>query len=228
MSGVKLSITSANSSFVHASVGRLYCFEGLDGSGKSTQIRLLSARLSDANVPHAVFRSPGGTPLADELRALLRRNDFEIREVAAEVLLHLAAILDCLKANILPSLEQGRVVLLDRFVYSTAAYQGVASQQLRDKIVDLSHTWIDLSIVSRVFLLDIDPARAIRRMELRTDAADRYDQLPLHQKEVVRENYLTMASSQNSLFKIVDADRDPAIVAQDIWEDVSILVGRQV
>lgn len=206
--------------------GRLFCFEGLDGSGKSTQIRRLSARLTSENIPHAVFRSPGGSPMAEELRLLLKRKDCPPNDAGAEALVHLAAILDGFEANVLPALREGRVVLLDRFVFSTAAYQGAGDPTLFDKITELSRRWFDLSVLTRVFLIDVEPTLAVHRMALRVGDADRYDRLPVEAKQAVRMRYLSIAQSDGTLFKVVSGDRTPAVIEEEIWQDVARLMER--
>lgn len=210
---------------IQSSWGKLFCFEGLDGSGKSTQIRRLSARLTAAEIPHALFRSPGASPLADELRLLLKRKDCEPGDPAAEALLHMAAIVDGFKTSVLPALCEGRVVILDRFVFSTAAYQGVSSPALRDRVTELARAWLDLSLLTRVFLLDVPPQRALHRMALRTGEVDRYDQLPLDVKEAVRANYLAIAQDNSQLVMIVDGDRPPTAIEEEIWLEVTAQIG---
>src|ERR1700730_2866198 len=102
--------------------GKLIVFEGAEGAGKTTQIRLLTDRLTGARIPCVAMREPGGTPVGDAIREILLHPEQEITD-AAEALLFMASGAERIAREVLPSLVEGKVVLLDRFFLSTYAYQ---------------------------------------------------------------------------------------------------------
>jgi dTMP kinase len=115
--------------------GRLIVFEGVEGAGKTTQLRRLSQQLDRAGVGHRAFREPGGTPVGDEIRGILLNSDSHL-SAPAEALLFMASRAELIASEVRPALEQGHWVLLDRFFLSTYAYQvggrGLAEAAVRD------------------------------------------------------------------------------------------------
>lgn len=100
------------------------CFEGIDGSGKTTQIKLLQEYLSQLRVEHIIVREPGGTKAGEEIRNILLHSDFRLQP-ESELLLFMAARAQIVREVIRPALEKGLVVLADRFMDSSLAYQGI-------------------------------------------------------------------------------------------------------
>lgn len=136
-------------------------FEGIDGSGKSTQIKLLREKLEEAGHQVEIFREPGGTDLSEEIRSLLLDTDLDIHPVS-ELLLFSAARAQLVTERVLPQLEQGGVVILDRFFDSTTAYQGYgrssAPMEYIKQLNDLAshHRKPDITIYMRI---DLDEAK---------------------------------------------------------------------
>ncbi len=139
--------------------GRFITFEGIDGSGKSTQARLLAERLSEAHTDVVLTREPGGSAGAEEIRRLLVDGDPDRWSPQTEILLFTAARRDHLEKPIRPALEAGRTVICDRFADSTRVYQGAARADLRE-LVDRLHEMTIGREPDLTFMIDIDPAVA--------------------------------------------------------------------
>jgi len=206
--------------------GPFITMEGIDGSGKSTQIQRLAARLDRAGVPVEVSKEPGGTPLCQELRALLleRHPSGESWAPAAELLLFYADRAQHIARWIAPMLQQGKVVLLDRFDDSTRAYQG--AQGIADGDLDRIGGWVldglrpDLTLV-----LDLDPADSLARAGTR-NAADqafretRFDEETLEFHRRVRSRFLAMAAREPGRVAVVPAAQDADAVERAVWARV--------
>jgi dTMP kinase len=146
--------------------GGLIVFEGIEGSGKSTQLVRLSARLAAAGIPAVAFREPGGTPLGDEIRAMLLDPARDISP-RAEAMLFMASRAELVERRLLPSLQSGAVVLLDRFTLSTYAYQ-VAGRGLDEREIRAANVTATGGLAPTLTLLlrvspDVGAARARAR-----------------------------------------------------------------
>jgi dTMP kinase len=154
--------------------GRVIVFEGGEGSGKSTQLRHLSATLTERGVPHVCLREPGGTPLGTEVRRLLldRASDIEPR---AEALLFMASRAQLVEREIRPAIARGSVVLLDRFFLSTYAYQ-IAGHGLRESDIRTANTFATDGLVPDLTILLRFPAlEGLDRAAVRASAHDRME-----------------------------------------------------
>ena len=167
-------------------------FEGIEGSGKTTQLRLLSEYLAGQGIPHVVTREPGGTPLADEVRRLLlsRREEHVFPET--ELLLYEAARAQHVRAFILPALSSGKAVLCDRFFDATSAYQGF-SRGIDDARIQEMNAFASGGLVPDLTLLfDIDPETGFRRIHGRGTKHDRIESETIGFHRKVREGYLRL------------------------------------
>jgi dTMP kinase len=166
-------------------------FEGIEGSGKSTQLRLLAARLAGRGIAHATTREPGGTPLADEIRALLLARRDEPVHPETELLLYEASRAQHVRAFLLPRLEGGVAVLCDRYLDATLAYQGSARSIPPERVEALNAFASGGLLPDATFLLDLDPETGLARAAAR-GKADRIEGegLPFHR--AVREGYLDL------------------------------------
>ncbi len=195
--------------------GRLVAFEGGEGSGKSTQIRLLAAWLEARGSVPLVTREPGGTPGGQALRQLLLTGPDDAWSAPAETLLMVADRAEHLDKIIRPALREGRLVLTDRYVGSTLAYQG-AGRGVDPRSIRALHRdfcgdlWPDLTIV-----LDVDPriglARSKRRLLADASGEARFESLDLGFHERVRRGFLDLATnSERSV--VIDAASGPDAV----------------
>ncbi len=209
--------------------GRFVTFEGGEGAGKSTQLRRAAAWLRSAGIDVVETREPGGTPRAERIRTLLLEHDAdEAMSPACELLLMFAARASHLTSLIEPSLARGRWVLCDRFTDATYAYQGggrgVPESQI-DALVGVVHPTLqpDMTV-----LLDAPPEIGLARARLRNGGSgpDRFEAEQLEFFQAVRRAYFERASRETARFRVVDASRDEAAVAQDVQAALATLLAR--
>ena len=191
--------------------GRFITFEGIDGSGKSTQVRTAAAALRDHGVEVVETREPGGAPGAELIRRLLVEGDTARWSPETEILLFTAARRDHVERTIRPALERGATVISDRFVDSTRVYQGVARAELRG-MVDALHALAigfepDLTLV-----LDIDPAEALGRGLARGGPEDRFERFGQGFQDRLRAGFLALAAEFPARCRVVPASGTAAEV----------------
>jgi dTMP kinase len=205
---------------------RFITFEGIEGVGKSTQVAQLAAALTARKIAHIVTREPGGTPLAEKIRALVLDAAQETLPVPAELLLMFAARAVHLANRIEPELRAGRWVLCDRFTDATYAYQG-AGRGLGTEVIATLEGFVqgerrpDLTIV-----LDLPIAKALERAHLRNPGAspDRFETERAEFFARVRDAYLARARANPQRCIVIDADRPAAQVARTV---LAAIVSRQ-
>jgi dTMP kinase len=181
--------------------GRLIAFEGVEGSGKSTQLELLRRILSGHSREVVVTREPGGTPAGERVRALLLDPEVELHP-RAEALLFAAARAELVEAVIRPALERGAVVLCDRYLDSSLAYQGGARGLGLGPVTDVNRFATGGLVPDLVVLLDLDPASGLRRRAGRPDRIEGQD-LEFHRR--VRQAFRDLAAADPGRFALVDA-----------------------
>lgn len=196
------------------SPGLFVTFEGPEGAGKSTQIERLVGFLRDAGHDLEVTREPGGTPTAEAIREVVLGGRAQDMDDVCELLLMLAGRADHVGRRIRPALAAGKVVICDRFIDSTAAYQGGARGLDPAEIARLNRlvcggTWPDLTV-----LLDLDPEQGLRRAA--TFGHDRIEKAGLAFHRQVRATYLALAEAEPARFLVVDASRDVEAVQADV------------
>ncbi|HEU0083461.1 MAG TPA: dTMP kinase [Bradyrhizobium sp.] len=202
--------------------GRFISFEGGEGSGKSTQIRMLAERLDDAGLRTVVTREPGGSPGAEIIRHLLLSGMGRLLGAEAESLLFAAARDDHVHAVIRPALHQGNWVLCDRFFDSTRAYQGgpgkvdpaVLNAMQRVTIGDLKP---DLTLI-----LDVPVEVGMQRAAVRrgSGAPDRFEAEEVNFHDGLREAYRQIAAAEPQRCILIDANAPAGMVAAKIWRVV--------
>ncbi|MCS7207691.1 MAG: dTMP kinase [Dehalococcoidia bacterium] len=203
--------------------GRLVTFEGIEGAGKTTQARLLVRRLRGVGIPSLLVREPGGTPLGERLRRLLKRASFPLSP-EAEAFLFLSARAQLVCQVLAPALEQGQWVVCDRWADSTLAYQGYGRGIPLD-ILRAGNRLATAGLVPHItFLLDIPPQEGLRRRPPTT--SDRFETAGEDFLRRVREGYLILAQEEPDRWCIVDATLPRREVARRVWERVRPLVGR--
>ena len=195
--------------------GRFLSFEGIDGSGKSTQARLLEQALRDAG--HAVTRTrePGGSPGAEEIRRLVLEGDPDRWSAETEILLFTAARRDHLEKTIRPALACGETVITDRFADSTRVYQGITRGDLR-ALVDRLHDLMIGTEPDLTLLIDIDPATALSRAVARQGSEQRFEDMGLAMQSAMRAGFLALAQANPARFVVIDGARDPQAVAAEV------------
>lgn len=195
--------------------------EGIEGSGKTTQLRLLSDHLAARGIPHVVTREPGGTPLADEIRALLLSPRAEPVFPETELLLYEAARAQHVRSVVRPALARGEAVLCDRFFDATAAYQGSSRGLPDDLIATLNRFAADGLVPDLTLLLDVPPAEGLSRARGRGTAADRLEAESTAFHRTVREGYLRLWEAFPERIVRVDGTLPPEEVFRAVREAVS-------
>jgi dTMP kinase len=193
-------------------------FEGSEGSGKSTQVRRLAARLERSGVPHLVTREPGGTPIGETIRELLQFASHNASMTPeTELLLFEASRSQLAREIIKPALERGLCVIADRFFDSTTVYQGAARKLDREMVEGLNAFAVGDCIPDVTFVLDIDAANAKSRMQ-KPRRPDRMEQEPADFYESVREAYRELASREPNRVMLVNGARDADEIENEIWK----------
>ena len=195
---------------------RFITFEGGEGSGKSTQIKILRNNLSK-NQKVIITREPGGTKEAELIRKLLVKGKSSKWSGVTEVLLNFTARKDHVDKIIVPNLKKGKWVLCDRFTDSTIVYQGYGRDINESLIKNLNKFLINNLNPKLTFLLDIDPKVGLRRSKKRINNELRYENMPLSYHKKIRKAYLDIASKNKNRIKIIDASLDKDVISEIIW-----------
>ncbi len=189
--------------------GRFISLEGIDGSGKSTQARLLADSLRALGLPVTLTREPGGSAGAEDIRRLVLQGDPDRWSPQTEALLFTAARRDHLEKTIRPALDRGEVVITDRFADSTRMYQGLRGNldtvnRLHDLMIGVDP---DLTL-----LIDIDPALGLSRAVARAGLEQRFEEMGLTLQTAMRAGFLDLARQQ-ARFAVIDGAGDADAVA---------------
>ena len=186
-------------------------FEGLDGSGKSTQAELLRARLEADGETVLGTREPGGTDLGEQIRELVLHGGHV--EPWAEALLYAAARAQHVEQVIRPALERGEAVVCDRYVDSSVAYQGVGRGLGLERVLDLNLAAVEGLMPDRTFLLLLDPAEVSARVGGEHDRLEREDEA-FHRR--VDAGYRTLAERFPERIVMLDGERPPEQIAEEV------------
>jgi dTMP kinase len=199
-------------------------FEGIEGSGKTTQLGLLSEYLAGKGIPHVVTREPGGTPVANEIRRLLLSPREERVFPETELLLYEAARAQHVRAFILPALFSGKAVLCDRFFDATSAYQGF-SRGINDARIEEMNAFASGGLIPDLtFLFDIDPDAGFLRLHGRGTRPDRIESETIEFHRKVREGYLRLQAGHPD--RIVRIDGAPP--ADEVFRHVQAWVAARL
>ena len=196
-------------------LGHLISFEGIDGSGKSTQAKVLTKTLEDLGHNVVLTREPGGSIGAEEIRRLVLQGDPDRWSAESEILLFTAARRDHLEKTILPALDAGKIVICDRFADSTRMYQGLSRGDLRTLVDELHRLMIprdpDLTV-----LIDLDPKLGLTRAKSRNSVEERFEDFGISLQEKMRVGFLNLAEEYAERFRVIDGQRDIDVVAADV------------
>jgi dTMP kinase len=204
-------------------------FEGGEGAGKSTQIRMLAATLRASGHEVVVTREPGGSPGAEAIRHVVLSGAAEPFGPEMEAVLFAAARADHIDRTIRPGLARGAVVLSDRFVDSSRVYQGVTGGLDRPFMETLERATVEDMMPDLTLILDIDPEEGMRRANARRGAskADRFEKegLSLHRRR--RKAFLEIAKTEPKRCKVIDASRPAEKIAAEIAKAVETVIERK-
>jgi len=201
--------------------GKFITFEGGEGAGKSTQLTRLAERLRASGEGVLSLREPGGTPFGEKMRDVLKQPGSVIQP-AAEALLFAACRAQLVADVITPALAGGQVVLCDRFIDSTVAYQSGGRGLDRGLIESANRLACGPLRPDLTILLDLDPASGLGRASVRDHGqADRFEVLGAVFHQEVRAVYHALAKEEPARFFVVDASRPAETIAEEIWHEVA-------
>jgi dTMP kinase len=208
--------------------GRFITLEGGEGTGKSTQVKLLAQRLEAMGISVVVTREPGGSPGAEVLRDFILSGKAAPFGPAGEAILFSAARIDHIDQTIAPALARGAWVICDRFADSTRAYQGAAGKLDPAMIASLERVAVGDVRPDLTLVLDLAPKKGLARAAARRGKrgkADRFERegAPFH--KALRQAFLDIARAEPRRCAIIDADKPPKEVAQAIWASVRERLG---
>lgn len=202
-------------SLTRPSGGCFITFEGIDGSGKSTQARALADALRADGRDVVLTREPGGAPGAEAIRRLLVEGATDRWSPETEILLFNAARRDHMERTILPALERGAVVISDRFADSTRVYQGAARASLR-ALVDQLHALVIGLEADLTLVIDMDADAALERGLARRSGEDRFEDFGADFQHRLRAGFLTLAQDFPSRVRVIDGDRAPDVIGAEV------------
>jgi len=206
--------------------GIFITFEGMEGSGKSTQAGVLATRLADVGRPVVLTREPGGTAVGEAIRRLVKSEDADIELCPeTEMLLFAASRAQLVREVILPALKRGDIVISDRFSDSTTVYQGKARGLDPADVSALNRLVVSTAVPDVTILLDIEVRMGLQRLRRRSGKGggrpDRIERENASFHRKVRDGYLELARLWPNRIKVVDGSLGEAAVAGKIWEIVS-------
>jgi dTMP kinase len=203
--------------------GILISFEGSEGSGKTTQVSRISSRFEEEGFEVVVTREPGGTEISEEIRHLLMHaSSSENMFPETELLLFAASRAQLVREFILPSLNEGKVILCDRFLDSTTVYQGVGRRIAAEPVHLINKFAVGDMMPECTVVVDLPAEVGLQRIKHRvTDLPDRMERENIEFYRKVREGFLMLAQALPERFVIADGDRDRDEVEADIWNELS-------
>ncbi|HJM86376.1 MAG TPA: dTMP kinase [Candidatus Marinimicrobia bacterium] len=198
--------------------GLFITFEGIDGCGKSTQARGLERRLEEEGNAPLLLREPGGTPISEDIRKVLLNPDNSSMAPENEALLLAASRSQLLKEVIIPRLEKGTIVLCDRYIDSTLAYQGFGRDLPQKWLRQINRLAFELAIPDKTFLFDLPVDVALSRLGNRQ--RDRIEATGVDFLEKVRNGFLTLAEQESDRYIILDGQNQSEELEKDISSQV--------
>lgn len=196
--------------------GLFVTFEGIDGSGKSTQAHILAQTLGTQDHDVILTREPGGSPGAEDIRRLLVEGDPGRWSGETEILLFTAARRDHLEKTIQPALAAGKIVISDRFADSTRVYQGAARGDLRSVVDRLHKEMIQLE-PDVTFIIDMEPEEALKRGLARNSGEDRFEDMGAAFQTKLRAGFHALAAEYPNRCLLIDGNRPQEDVAADVF-----------
>lgn len=213
--------------------GLFITFEGLEGCGKTTQAKMLFDFLNKQKIPSIYTKEPGGTKIGDKIRKILLDQKNDGMDYKTEMLLFLASRAENVRLIILPALEEGKIVISDRFYDSTTAYQGCGRGIDLEIIKNLNSLVVGKAIPDLTFILDIDPYEGLKRSASFGNSSEmRFEEEFINKKiiggklflERVRQGYYQLSQEESGRIKTIDANRSK----EDIYNEIIEIVKRKI
>ena len=210
--------------------GFFITFEGLEGCGKSTQVKMLFNSLKQRYLPVMITKEPGGTKIGDEIRKILLDQKNNGMDYKAEMLLFLASRSENVRLNIIPALEEGKIVISDRFLDSTTVYQGYGRGININTIQQLNQLVVEKAVPDLTFILDIEPNVGLKRSTSFSGSREiRFEEEFIGKKVIngklfldrVRDGYFQIAKNNSKRIKVINANRNKDEIFNDILDIVN-------
>lgn len=208
-------------------------FEGLDGSGKTTQVKRLTDRLTAAGYSVTSLREPGGTPLGERLREILHDRSYGLSAprgqrmtIHSEAFLYAAARAELVQHVIRPALDQGGIVICDRYVESSRVYQAFAGGLPMEYVQSINDMATGGIRPHRTFLIDVPAEVGLGRVAKNRGEADRMEEKATSFHEQVREGYLSLAAEEPRRWRVIDGTRSIDEIEAGIWDAMKDLLPR--
>lgn len=203
-------------------IGKLISFEGSEGSGKSTQISQLAARLQKDGRSVVTTREPGGTETGEQIRNIIVHNSKGDEMCAeTELLLFAAARAQLVREVIVPALQQGTIVLTDRFLDSSTVYQGIGRNLAADPVAQINRFAVGNVMPDLTIVVDVPAEVGLARIRQRaSDLPDRMERENIDFYKKIREGYLVLAKGMADRFIVIDGTQSQEVVAKKIWAAV--------
>ena len=207
-----------------AAAGLFVSFEGTEGAGKTTQMRMLIERLRGLGHVVTENQEPGATRIGGQIRRLLLDPEHQEMTAMTELLLLFASRAQAAAEIIIPALERGEIVVSDRFTDSSLAYQGEARQLGFDTVLAVHRLALGALLPDLTMCISIDVATGLERAYRRSLSSDRLDRQSLAFHESVDRGYRKIAESEPERFRLIDGADSPEIVAARVWSHVEPLL----
>lgn len=208
--------------------GQFITFEGGEGSGKSTQLKLLSEAFAKAKLPHVVTREPGGTPGAEQIRNLLVSGKVDAWDPVTETLLFYAARLDHVNRLIKPAIADGKTVICDRFADSTLVYQGVGKGLSEEYVQTLHRVTLGSFMPDLTIILDIYPVEGLKRAGARKGMETRFEEMEIDFHHKIRAGFLSIAAREPGRCVVLDAAQEQQALHAQVVSSIVQRLGIQI
>ena len=195
--------------------GFFISFEGIDGSGKSTQIQRLGKYLETLGFDVIITREPGGSVGGEQIRNLLLQGAVDRWSPETEILLFTASRRDHLERIILPALDNGKIVICDRFTDSTRMYQGMRGPSLRN-LVELLNEKIIKRNPDLTIIIDINPETGLKRAKSRKTVEERFEDFGVDLQMKMRQGFIELSKEFSNRIEVVNGQQSEDKLAQDI------------
>lgn len=200
--------------------GIFITFEGIDGSGKDTQAKLLAKYFKNKGYSVIRTREPGGTSIGEKIRKILLSPKIDRVDQRAEVLLFAASRAQIVSNIIKPALEKGKIVISNRYVDSSYAYQGIARKMGLDWVIEINK-WATQGLLPDItFFLDIPEELGLKRVDKSRNIRDKIEKDGEIFQKKVREGYYKLAKLFPERYRIIDANRNEDLIQKDIKKEV--------
>jgi len=203
-------------------------FEGGEGAGKSTAIKKIVEKLEKEGREIVLTREPGGTPISEEIRRIILDKKNVDMDKRTEALLYAASRRQHIVQKIIPSIKEGKIVLCDRFLDSSLAYQGYAREIGVDAVLEMNLFATEGLEPDLTFFFDLDPELGLKRIAANSSReVNRLDVEKLSFHKAVREGFLSLAKRFSHRFVVIDASKDPESVFLEIYSEIEKRMNKQ-